>query len=176
MILGVDPGYARCGWACVLPATARVIALGVIVTAQDKRVDKSTDRARRVAQVTQRLFEVARDRGCTQIAAEQMLGHGAAAAVAANMLPWGSLVGLAVTLGLELREISAKEWQHAAIATKRKIDYRDLAQQLATFARRQAEADFLRIDRADRTHALDAVGVGLFAAMTKNGRVIVEAA
>lgn len=175
MILAVDPGYAKCGWAVVEPGTARVAALGVIVTEQDKRADKSTDRARRVVGIARQLAGIVCARKCHTIAAEQMLGHGAAAAVAANMLPWGALIGLGVALGLELREVPAKAWQHAAIAMRgRKVDYRELAQELETFVRTHAEPDLLRIATGDRTHALDAVGVGLYAAMTSKATSIAE--
>ena len=95
-ILGVDPGYAKCGWSVVERRTARVVALGVIVTTQDKTLDLSTDRARRVGSVSADLAAIAKAHRVSTIAAEQALGHGAAAAVAANMLPWGALVMLAV--------------------------------------------------------------------------------
>lgn len=176
MLLGIDPGYAKCGWSVVEPRTGRVLALGLIVTEQDKDADLSTDRARRVAQVGSELAEVVHMYGCTAIAAEQALGHGAAAAVAANQLPWGAVIMLAVTYGLGLMEVRAKCWQLAVLGIdKGKVDYDEVESQLAEYVGAQL-ADRLRsIKKADRNHALDAVGIGVLAALRPHlANVIVE--
>lgn len=173
MILAVDPGYAKCGWAVIRPRTARVVAIGVVLTEQDKRVDKSTDRARRTAFVIGRLQELAKHHACSTIAAEQALQHGAAAAIAANLLPWGALTGLAVALGAALHEVPAKLWQHAVMPGCTKIDYEQLERKLGAFVAGQAELELLAIARGHRTHALDAVGVGLLVALTKSATEIV---
>lgn len=189
MILGVDGGYARCGWAVVEPRTARIVALGVIITKQDKRVDASTDRARRVAEVVRQLGEIARQHGCTTIAAEQALGFGPGAAVAANMLPFGAVIGLAVERGLELYEVIATVWQHAVVGLplpppgrrkkgepkRRKLDYAVVEDALTKYAGQQGQYVLMAIDASDRTHALDGVGIGMLAAlMPEQAKRIIE--
>ncbi len=165
-ILSVDPGYAKCGWSVVEPDTGRVVALGVIVTTKDPRADLSTDRARRVATVSGELAVIAVAHDCTSIAAEQALGHGAAAAVAANMLPWGALVMLAVMRGAQLVEIRAKVWQHAVLGLEAgKVDYAKVEKELARYVGGQLAVELLAIKKADRTHALDACGIGMLAAL-----------
>lgn len=180
MILAVDPGYAKCGYAIVKPRTGRVVELGVIVTEQDERVgksiDKSTDRARRISLVSRRLAERARAHAITTIAAEQMLMHGAAAAVAANVLPWGAVAMLAAVLNVDLHEVPAKLWQHAVLPGRPgKVDYDELARQLEKFAGDQVWRDLAAVDKPNRTHALDAVGVGLFMALTTGATRIARA-
>jgi Holliday junction resolvasome RuvABC endonuclease subunit len=167
VILGVDPGYASCGWAVITPRTGLPVAIGVIETEQNKRVEKSTDRARRVSEVGRELVAIARQHGCTRIAAEQALGHGAAAAVAANLLPWGVLVGIAVTLDIELYEVPAKIWQHAVLPGlgKGKVDYDELARHLLWFAHKHCSEALAAIAKPKRTHAIDGMGVGMFAAL-----------
>jgi Holliday junction resolvasome RuvABC endonuclease subunit len=166
VILGVDPGYAKCGWAVVDRPHGRVLALGLIVTTQDKSVDKSTDRARRVADVCTWLHTFAVEYGCTTIAAEQALGHGAADAVAANQLPWGGVIAVALALGAELVEVKAKVWQHAVLGIETgKVDYEKVEADLGSYVDAQAADVLKRIKKADRNHALDAVGVGLLAAL-----------
>jgi Holliday junction resolvasome RuvABC endonuclease subunit len=164
VILGVDPGYAHCGWA-VVDGSARVVALGVIMTEQDKDVDKSTDRARRVRLVATELVAIVRRHNCRAIAAEQALQHGAAAAIAANLLPWGALIGIAVALGLELYEVPAKTWQHAVTDRPERIEYEDLAKSLTQHAAMNCREALAAIAKKKRTHALDGMGVGLFATL-----------
>ncbi len=174
MILGIDPGYANTGWAVVRPKLGRVLACGLIITEKDKRksTERSTDRARRMVTVARTIAQMARDHSCTTIAAEQALGHGAAAAVAANLLPWGALVGIAVMLGVELVEVPAKQWQHAVMPEcTGKIDYDRLAQLLHRFTRGQAAAGLLEVPKRLRTHVVDAVGVGLFASLRETTRI-----
>lgn len=174
-ILGVDPGYAKCGWSVIGPH-ARVIALGVIVTVQNKRLDVPTDRARRVAQVGDELRDIAAKFDCTEIAAEEPLGHGAAAAVAANQLPWGALIMLALSRGASLRMVRAKTWQHAVLdLEKGKVDYGVVEAKLAGFVGVDLADTLAAIKKDLRTHALDGVGVALLGSLRPHlTTVIVE--
>lgn len=176
MILGVDPGYRRCGWAVVEDRTGRVRALGVICTEPDDSVDVSTDRARRLGIVSRELRAIAIAWGCTKVAAEQALGHGAAAAVAANQLPWGAVVMLCVALGLELYEVKAKTWQHAVLdIAKGKVDYDQVEAMLADYVGVQLAEALMAIIKEDRTHALDGTGVALLVALRPHlARLIIE--
>jgi len=181
MILGVDPGYAKCGWS-VVDALGRVKALGVILTTQDPGVKKktvalSTDRMRRVSDVGAVLAARAKDYGCTMIAAEQALQHGAAAAIAANLLPWGALTTLATMTGMRLVEITAKTWQHAVLGLEAgAVDYETLEKELSAYVDCQSAVGFDAIKKALRTHAVDAVGVGLLAALRPHLANVIVAA
>lgn len=190
MILAVDPGYAKCGWALVDPTTGRPAELGVIVThahpdvkrsvkvpGQKKRarvgtVDQSTDRARRMRVVCRRLRELVAGKPITAIAAEQMLVFGAAAAISANILPWGAVTMLADVLDVPIVEVVARTWQHAVLGTvvepgkkTPRVSYQKLERAMAAFIGRHAGSALEAIDKDLRNHAIDAVGVGMLAAL-----------
>lgn len=168
MILAVDPGIASCGWAVVRPRTGRVLDFGVW-TSSPGVAEKSTDRARRITNLADLLVDLAEDHDCTTIAAEQMLFHGKINAVVSQLLPWGALIGIAASLDMVLLEVPAKTWQAALLG--RKVPYDELADHLKAFAVHQAEIKLLAIAKSERTHALDAIGVGLYAALAKATRV-----
>lgn len=175
MILAVDPGIASCGWAVVRPKTGRVVDLGVVIS-EPGVGEKSTDRARRITRLADKLADVIEDHDCDAIAAEQMLFHGKINAVVSQLLPWGALLGLAAALDLDVLEVPAKVWQPAVLG--RVVPYDELADKLRAFVASQVELKLLAIARSKRTHALDAVGVGLYAALANATRVrnVVEAA
>jgi Holliday junction resolvasome RuvABC endonuclease subunit len=176
MILGVDPGYANCGWSVVSPSSARVVALGVISTVKNPRLDIATDRLRRTSEVSAELRDIAHRFGVLELAAEEPLGHGAASAVAANMLPWGALIDLAGSRGALLRSVRAKTWQHAVLdMAKGAVDYDKVEALLAGFVGVDLAETLAAIKKALRTHALDGVGIGLLGALRPHmTTVIVE--
>lgn len=161
MILAVDPGMARCGWAIVEPGTGAVDDLGVICTERDTALSVAADRARRVAAVAKELDRIAFGRA-TFIAAEEPLSFGTVHAVAPQAMVWGALCSLAQTLQVPLHMVSAKAWQHAVAPSMKKINYDELEIALTKFVGRDLLAS---IPSADRTHALDAVGVGVLVAL-----------
>lgn len=169
MILGVDPGYAKCGWSIVDPKTGRVRALGVILTekiAKEQKLSLATDRARRMVIVCERLAEIAAAHDVTVIVAEEPLGFGASAAVAANQLPWGAIVMLATLRGYGLVGVAAKTWQRAVLGDDvKKVDYERIEKALASYITGQAIADFDEVAPHLRNHALDACGIGMLAAL-----------
>jgi Holliday junction resolvasome RuvABC endonuclease subunit len=165
-ILAVDPGYAKCGWAIVEPVTGRVRALGVILTAKDPKVTLATDRTRRMGAVAAKLAELAAEHSVTVIAAEEPLGFGAAAAVAANQLPWGALVMLATMLDVSLYAVTAKTWQRAVLGIEVKnVDYAQVEKLLADYVAGQAAEQLAAIAPSHRNHALDGGGVGVVVAL-----------
>lgn len=166
MILAIDPGW-KCGWAVVEPKTTRLIALGVFTSDPDKAIAKSTDRARRVAALGAELASVRDAHVCTAIAAESMLCYGAPNAVIPQVLVWGMLTRLAAEIGVGLVEVIAKDWQHAVTPGVKKIDYDKVKRALAVLAGRRLEL----IPKDLRTHALDAVGIGAFAALRSPKRI-----
>lgn len=171
MILGVDPGYAKCGWSIVEPRTARVVALGLIETKKQPRLHVSADRAVRVSQVCDELAAIARKYSVTTIAAEQALGFGASAAIAANQLPWGALLMLARMLDLELLEVAANTWQCAVIGIdpkakkKPKNKYDAVERALTAYVGQQLACVLLGLNKADRRHPLDSTGTAMLVAL-----------
>lgn len=167
MILGVDPGYAKCGWSIVEPKTGRVLALGLITTMKVHGLHVSADRAVRVSKVCDKLAALAQQYGVKTIAAEQALGFGASAAIAANLLPWGAVLMLARTIGVELFEVSANEWQCAILGIdpkakkKPKNKYATVEKRLTKYVGKQLANVLDGLDKDDRRHPLDAVGAGM---------------
>lgn len=163
MILGVDPGYAKCGWSIVEPKTGRVVALGLITTMKVHGLHVSADRAVRVSKVCDELAALATKYGVTTIAAEQPLGFGASAAIAANQLPWGALIMLARMLGLELYEVVAKVWQRAVLglSDEDKVKYEKVEAALQEYVGKQLLEVLVGLDKKDRRHPYDATGAGM---------------
>ena len=163
MILGVDPGYAKCGWSIVEPRTGRVIALGLITTMKVHGLHVSADRAVRVSKVCDELAALAQRYGAHTIAAEQPLGFGASAAIAANQLPWGAVLMLARMLGLELYEVIAKVWQRAVLGLgdDEKVKYDQVESALTKYVGTQLAEVLVGLDKKDRRHPLDATGASM---------------
>lgn len=164
MILGVDPAMATCGWAIVAPRTGLIRRCGVITTTKKQGVPLGTDRARRVAHVAAELADLAYAYQCTTIAAEAPLGFGSIHAVAPQQLVWGALISLGVARNMPVLEVPAKVWQHAVMPGVKRIDYAELERVLYDHVGAESEAlDGIPNDLL--THALDAAGVGVLAAV-----------
>lgn len=171
MILGVDPGYAKCGWSLVEPGTGRVRDLGLITTTKRPRLHISADRAVRVGDVCDELSKLARFFGVTTVAAEQPLAFGAPAAIAANLMPWGGVLMLARMLGLELLEVQASVWQCAVLGVdpkqkfKKGERYAHVEKALTKYVGRQLADKLVGLDKKDRRHPLDSTGAGMLGAL-----------
>lgn len=166
IVLGIDAGLASCGYGVVESsrrASARVLEVGVITTAANPAIDQRTDRARRIATVSRELRRVAERHGPTMVAAEQALGHGNINAVMPQVLCWGAVAALATEADVDLAEVTAKEWQHdvMGLGERGKVDYDKLAKRVAAFI----GAPLLAIEPKQRTHAIDGVGIALYAAL-----------
>lgn len=171
MILGVDPGLASCGWAVVDPRTKRVVELGVITTEHDSTIAKSTDRARRMAVVARGLHELVQTYAVRTVAAEAMLLFGNVAAATAQSLCWGTLIAVAERHGCEILEVVARDWQRAVLPGEGRIKYEGVKDKLAKFV----GARVLRFPKDLQTHALDAVGVAVYASLRSTRRVAARA-
>lgn len=163
MILGVDPGYAKCGWSIVEPKTGRVVALGLITTMKHAGLHVSADRAKRVSKVCDELADKAKSHNVQTIAIEQALGFGASAAIAANQLPWGAVLMLARMLGLDLYEVVAKVWQRAILGVddKAKVKYEHVEAALTKYVGKQLADVLVGLDKKDRRHPLDGTGAAM---------------
>lgn len=175
MILAVDPGLATCGWAIVTPHTARVVAVGVLTSDHDPLVDEWTDRVQRVSRQAAKLAEVAKLYSARSIAAEAISCGGPPSARfsmgTSLCLSWGVLAGIACTLRIDLAEVAPKMWQHAVCPGVEKIDYGEVFKLLSTFVESHAAKSLWSIRPGLRNHALDAVGVGVYAALRDVTRI-----
>ncbi len=173
MILAIDPGIASCGWAIVQSRTVdspvRVVDLGVWTSEPNAALGKSTDRARRIGRLGLEIGRLYRLHGVTMLAAEQALSFGRTSGLIGQAMVWGALVMLAAEHRCDVREVTAKQWQRAIVpGIKGKMDYPFIAQALARYI---GDGMLKNIDPDLRTHALDAVGVGLFASLRPTTRV-----
>lgn len=172
MIVGIDSALATCGWSVVDPATCRVVDFGVFTTTKEPGVAKSTDFARRAAFVAEEVRSLVASHNATTIAAEQALFFGTTNAVVPQVIAWGAIVGVAVAAGVELVEVVSKEWQRSVLGRAPNapgpVCYDDVAAELALIA----GARLHRIPKGLRSHALDAIGVGLFARFHPTTKVV----
>ena len=171
MILGVDPGYAKCGWSIVEPGTARVVDLGLITTKKRAGLHPSADRAKRIDQVCDKLAELAHTHKVDTIAAEQALEFGNPTAIVANVMPWGAVVMLARMIKVALFEVQAKVWQCAVLGVdpkqkfKRGQRYALVEKALTKYVGKQLADALADLDKADRRHPLDSTGAAMLAAL-----------
>lgn len=170
MILAVDPAIATTGWAVIDPTTRpiAVIDLGVATTEVVEGVAKTVGNARRIAAVGRELDLRVRLHGCTTLAAEQMLSFGTVHAVVPQALCWGVLAQLAEQRGIELLEVVSKEWQEAVSPGLSKLKKAKRYPLVEAEVRRFLGARLDHLPEALRTHAVDAVAVGLFAALRRS--------
>lgn len=173
MILGVDPGLATLGWAIVTPESGAVVACGVLVQKPDPKLTKHADRVRRTQVQSSLLSELVAKHSIGAVAAETMsfAPRAQAAAKIGIGMSWGSLVGLAAAFGIPLRDVSPKTWQRAVVpadvnAGEKKTDAIAYERVYAELARYVDCAQMLAdVPQGQRNHALDACGVGVFAAI-----------
>lgn len=171
MILAVDPGLRTWGWAIVVPRIGRVVACDARLQLIDSGATTHADRQRRAALQADVLATLISRHSVTSIAAEEMsfAPRGSAASKIGIGLSWGVLVGLAASSGLPLRAIPPKTWQRAIVPAgpgeKRTaaIDYNAVYTALADYV----DCDLLlaSVPKSQRNHALDACGVGVYAAL-----------
>lgn len=171
MLLAIDPGLATLGYA-IVDSNGAVHELGVLLSESNaKKLGKQVDRVLRLEQQAAALATVI-DRWSeymTAIVAESLsFNVRRHTQVVSLCLSWGVIVGLARSRGLAVRQIQPKVWQ-AAVApsaiTDKAIDYDVVFRELAAYVGEQCRAQLFAIAGRARNHALDAVGVGVFAAM-----------
>ncbi len=167
MILGVDPGTRTLGWAVVTPRTGRVVELGELF--QDETADGTATRKRCVHAQALLFDEIIARHHVTTLAAEDVSLGGppqARVRMASSLWAcWGGLCAIAALRRLELVDVNTRVWQHAVLGEKGKVDYDQVFAALAAFVTGPAAAQLEGIPKGRRTHALDAVGVGVFAAL-----------
>lgn len=177
MILAVDPGIATCGWAVVHPRTGAAVACGVLVQRPDPKLGAHVDRRRRAQAQAELVVQLLDVHGITRIAAEEMsfAPRSSAAAKIGIGLSWGNLVGIAqARFGRPVEVIAPKTWQRAIVPAEAGEDVRAAIDYAKVYAalERYVDARATGLDRiapSQRSHALDAVGVGVCVALRTQG-------
>jgi Holliday junction resolvasome RuvABC endonuclease subunit len=171
MILGLDGGLGMLGYAVVRPRTGHVVELGTLTSKPAEGVDEHTDRMRRGARIGASLRGIAVRHNVTQFALETpSLGGPPKARLSMGIALYlfaGVVLGLAVSLNVDVVAVTPKQWQHAITGEDGKVDYDVLFARLHTYVAAQSET-LLAIPPSQRNHALDAVGVGLFASLVEH--------
>jgi hypothetical protein len=175
-ILAADIGLCDLGWAVVTPRTGRVVALGQLHQEPIVGVDKATCRGIRSRRSAELLIAAAREYHVTAIAAEAMLTFAGRFTMAISVgLSFEAITAIAAALGLPLLAVPPKRWQRPVVGRepgdRRAVDYAEVERRLSEYVvggggRAAEQLEALKPGR--RNHALDAVGVGVFAAMRGN--------
>jgi hypothetical protein len=176
VIIAVDPGLATFGYA-VVDERGVVHDLGVVTSESNaKKLGKHRDRRERLrvqARALDAVLRQWRERGTLALVAEEMsFKRGKLTQIVSMALSWGDLVGLAVAHGATDRAVPPKTWQRALFepdelaAMGTSIDYTRVEAKLSQYATEQCRDKLAAIARSKRNHALDAIGVGVYAAMT----------
>jgi hypothetical protein len=86
-------------------------------------------------------------------------------------LSFGDVVGIAAATGIAMYQVPPKRWQHAVLrreaSDRGAVDYDEVFRRLAEFIGRDGTAaeQLAAIPKGRRNHALDGVGVGVFASL-----------
>lgn len=173
MILALDPGLATFGWAVVQPVAGRVVDCGVLISKPKPKLTKAADRVRRANDQAVLLCGLARRHGITMVAAETMsfAPRSSAAAKIGIGLSWGVVLGVAAMLDVEVRDVPPKTWQREIVpaaageAESAAIDYDRVFAEISGYLDSAGAFGLESLSEANRTHALDAVGIGVYAAL-----------
>lgn len=167
MILAIDTGTATLGWALV-SRRGMVHDLGALVLPRDASKTVHDDYEHRIEQQADALTALLP--GVTLLVAESLSFARSAKATASVSLCWGMLVGLTRARQIPRWRAAPKQWQHALLNTprSRSIDYDELARRIARHVERtgtpKARSAVAALRASERTHALDACGIGVYTA------------
>lgn len=171
MILAVDPGIRTFGWAIVTPGTGRVVHCGVLIQDKDPKQTTHADRETRADHQALTLTRMVREHCIRMIAAEEMsfAPRAQAAAKIGIGLSWGVVIAIARAHGLPRRTIPPKTWQRAIIPVQHgekrtaAINYERVYAELEVYV--DCDRLLAGVAASHRNHALDACGVGVYAAI-----------
>ena len=175
VILAIDGGLATFGWAIVAPGAGSVIACGVLIQKPDPNLGVLADRKRRASNQADLIARLLVDHRITTVAVEEMsfAPRSSANAKIGIGLSWGLVLGAAHAQGARHVVIPPKTWQRAIVpaavgeSDRAAIGYELVYAALATYVDHQATG-LDRIAKSQRNHALDAVGIGVYAALRLN--------
>lgn len=173
MILAVDTGLATLGWAHV-SRRGVVLDLGALCqpalpgegvqAGYERRCERQVDELLRLLPAVQ------------LIAVEALSFARSAKAVASVSLCWGMLITVAKLYEIRLWRVSPKRWQHSLLNTpaRQPVDYSELARRITEHVARsgapKARSAVAALKASERTHALDAAGIGIYTATIADTR------
>lgn len=165
-ILAIDGGLETFGWAVVRERTGAVLALGELHQRPDNRKGVHAERLRRGETQARLLHGLVGAYDVGRIVAEEpSFAKPTPACVASCMLPWGAILGVAACHGLASPDrIPPKTWQRAVLGLE-EGDYAVIEAKLAAYLVGKPLEQLLAIPRGRRSHPLDAVGIGVYAAL-----------
>lgn len=155
-VLGVDPGYASCGWA-VLEVRQRgeaPLALGVVHTSQDDAEVETRARVRRSTEVVSRLWCEARERGVRWVVSEDTGFVPDAGALIKVALVIGGVIRVAHELGVGCTLVAPADVKRAL-----RVEGKEAAAEAALRAYPGARKLAEEVKPGLRSHALDALAV-----------------
>lgn len=172
MILAIDGGLATFGWAVINPRLAYVEACGVLIQKPDPKLGVHADRQRRAgAQAALITSLMARlDFETFAIEEPSFAPRSSASAKIGIGMSWGVAQGLAWAARAELRVLPPKVWQRAIIPAepgenpRAAIPYERVAAALEAYVDLRATG-LDQIAKGQRNHAMDAIGIGVYAAL-----------
>jgi hypothetical protein len=173
VILAVDTGTATLGWALV-SRRGMVHDLGALLLKRDQARSVHDDYLRRVEKQADVLGALLP--GVTMLVGEALSFARSAKATASVSLCWGMLVALSRTRGVRLWSVPPKRWQHALLHTpaRQPVDYdvlaRRITEHVARTAAPKARSAVAALKASERTHALDAAGIGIYTATIADTR------
>lgn len=170
MILAVDTGIATCGWSVVEVGNGKLADIGYETTKPDDKNGVQHGRIVRTQVIAKALIAAAARHDIGAIAGESLsFGFGnRASGIASVSLAWGVLCALAVMWGVPIVDVSPKQWQCAVVGREGKVVYSEVEQALHSYVEGQSARvleQLLAIPTKQRNHALDAVGIGVYASM-----------
>lgn len=125
IVLGLDPGFASCGWALVrlTPGAEELLAVGVIETeksAKKRAVRSSDDNLRRARELASELDALIAGRGeqVACVAAESQSWPRSAGVTGKIGMAWGVIAALVQRYGLALVQASPQEVKQATAGAK----------------------------------------------------------
>jgi Holliday junction resolvasome RuvABC endonuclease subunit len=173
VILAIDGGLATFGYAIVVPGNGTVLACGVLIQKpRAKELGVLVDRKRRASNQADLLARILREYRIGTIAVEEMsfAPRSSANAKIGIGLSWGLVLGAAHARGAAHVVIPPKTWQRAIVPAdlgekdRDAIDYARVYAALAAYVDHRATG-LDQIAKGQRNHALDAVGIGVYAAL-----------
>lgn len=168
-ILAIDIALATCGWSVVEVPTGKVLDLGVVITEPSATLGVQADRVARMQIQAAKLDRVLESHGCSAVVVESLsfAKRGGINAAASVCLSMGVAIGLAAAHAIALYTVQPKQWQHAVLGRKGKVDYDQVETELHAYVEGMGGAaleSLLTIPKGQRNHPLDSVAVGVYAA------------
>lgn len=180
MILAIDPGMATFGFAVVTPSTGVVVDCGALVQPPKKRAASTLtgQRIECVERQAELVCALITRYGVSRIAAEEQshAPKGTAHSKIGLGMSWGSLIGIAVARSIELARVPPKTWQRGVVGLedgedpRAAIEYERVRIALRGYLDSVARTVVASLTKADETHVLDAIGIGVYAALRLTSR------